>query len=357
MQRFIAKIGKGHKGAKDLTWEEAKEAMSALIEGTASPVQVGAFLMAMRIKTESISELAAFTATARRYVPPIQAPAVSHLVDLPCYGEKHETVHVVVAGALLAVTAGARVLLHSTDNAAAASTIADVLRGLGIPTEHRPDAAAQTLMETGFAYLDLALYHPPLARLLDLRQELGLQNLAHQVARMINPVRAPSQLIGVGHPPYVSKIIEALRTLGTSRAIVFQGVEGSTELSISAPTPAHELRQDRVLPLVLRPHDINAKLGTFQAMSPADGPSSSRAEQEAAFVKGVLANRIRGDRRAWVVFNAALILYAAGAALSLRHATPLIQEALDSGAALRTLQTLSTTSVDDRALFHQTVTA
>lgn len=348
MYRLIAKIGKGHKGAKDLTWEEAKGAMSALIEGTATPVQVGAFLMAMRIKTESISELAAFTATARRYVPPLKAPAVSHLVDVPCYGEKHETIHGIVAAAVLAVTAGARILMHSIDNAAAASTIRDVLQALGIPTDRHAEAITHTLEETGFAYLDLALYHPPLARLLELRQELGLQNLAHQVARMVNPVRAPSQLIGVGHPPYVAKIIEALRMIGTSHAIVFQGVEGSTELSIAAPSPAHELRQDRVMPLIMRPHDINVRPGTFHAMSPADFPSTSRAEQEALFIKGVLTNQIRGDRRAWVLFNAALLLYAAGAASSLRHAAKLAQEALESGAAVHTLQTLATASATDR---------
>lgn len=342
MQLLIAKIGKGHKGAKDLTWEEAKQAMSALIEGSASPAQIGAFLMAMRLKTESVSELAAFTATAQRYVPPLKAPTTPHLVDVPSYGEKHETIHVVVAAALIAAAAGATILIHSTDNAAAACNISDVLNALRIPTALGAAHVAESLARTRFAYLDLALYHPPLVRLLDLRQEFGLQNLGHQVARMLNPARAASQLIGVAHPPYVAKIIEALRMLGTPRALTFQGVEGSTELSISAPTPAHELRRDRVLPLTLRPQDVELRPGTFHAMSTAGLPQLPRAEQEAYFVSRVLANELHGDRRAWAVFNAALLLYASGVAPSLRQAALLAQETLTSGAALRQLDDVST---------------
>ena len=107
MQEFIAKIAKGPKAAKDLTWDEAKRAMKALIEGDATPAQVGAFLMAMRIKMESVTELASMTAAARSYVAPVPIPRELGVVDLPSYAGKQETFHALAAAAIVAASAGA----------------------------------------------------------------------------------------------------------------------------------------------------------------------------------------------------------------------------------------------------------
>jgi hypothetical protein len=115
MQEFIAKIGKGPKAAKDLTWDEAKQAMKALIEGDATPAQVGAFLLAMRIKMESVTELAAFTATARSYVAPVPVPRELGVVDIPTYAGKQETFHALAGAAIVAAAAGASILMHGYD--------------------------------------------------------------------------------------------------------------------------------------------------------------------------------------------------------------------------------------------------
>ena len=342
MKHIIAKIGKGHKGAKDLTWEEAKEAMRFLIEGQATPGQVGAFLMAMRIKTEAIAELAAFTSLARQYVPPLSIPTDEDLVDLPTYGEKHGTYHVMIASAIVATAAGATILIHGVENPSAVSNIPDVLRHLGIPIASNPAELSENLATFRLGYMDLALYHPPLVRLLDLRQEFGVQNLAHQVARMLNPARATSQVIGIAHPPYLDKIIEALGMLGTSRALVFQGVEGFPELSISTETPVRELKQGHIIPLTIRPRDIGLHFGSYQSMTcsalPADVP---RPEQEAKLLSQILRNQLRGDHRAWVILNAALLLYAAGKAASLPSAGVMAQQTLDAGLAAEKLSELS----------------
>ena len=107
MQDFIAKIAKGPRAAKDLTWDEAKRATKALIEGDATPAQAGAFLMAMRIKMESVTELASMTATVRSYVPPVPIPRDLGVVDLPSYAGKQETFHALTAAAIVAASAGA----------------------------------------------------------------------------------------------------------------------------------------------------------------------------------------------------------------------------------------------------------
>ena len=342
MEQLIAKIGKGWKGAKDLTWEEAKRAFHSVVKGEATPTQVGAFLMAMRIKTESISELAAFTAAAREYVAPLQVPQAATMVDLPLYGEKHNTVHIIIAASLVAASTGAGMLLHGVDSPQTSSDLPRILGHLGIPVAFSVSDITQQLTQRPWVYADLAGYHAPLTQLLDLRREFGLQNLAHQVARLLNPARLPSQVIGIAHPPYLDKMAEALDMLGAKRALIIQGVEGFPELSIAAPSTARELRSSHISPLTFRPQDAGLRIGPFQAMSQgAATETASIPKQEAALIQALLTNRQRGDQRAWTIYNAALLIYAAGISPSLVQATPLAVDALESGKAGTLLQAMS----------------
>jgi anthranilate phosphoribosyltransferase len=334
MDKLISKIGKGLKGAKDLTWDEAKFALNAIIEGQTTDVQVGAFLMAMRIKTESIGELAAFTATVRNWASPIQLPHPAKMVDVPLYGEKHNTIHVVVAASLVAASAGAGMFMHGVENPQVPYDLPRVLRHLKLPIAHTATEAIEHVSQRPWVYMDLAGYHAPLTKLLDLRREFGLQNLSHQVARLLNPARLASQVIGISHPPYLDKMVEALDILGAKRALIIQGVEGFPELSISAPSMARELRSGHISSLTFRPDDSGFRFGPFQAMSSTiNGPGSGSPEHEAQLITQLLGSRQRGDQRAWVIVNAALLMYAAGLASSLAQATPLAQDTLDSGKA------------------------
>ncbi len=216
MDHLISKIGKGLKGAKDLTWDEAKWALNAIIEGQATDVQVGAFLMAMRIKTESIGELAAFTSTARGWARPIQLAQSAHMVDVPLYGEKYQTIHIIVAASLVAASAGAGMFMHGVENPRLTYDLPRVLQYLKLPIAHTTAEAIEQASQSSWVYMDLAGYHAPLTKLLDLRRELGLQNLSHQVARLLNPARIASQVVGISHPPYLDKMVEALDMLGAS---------------------------------------------------------------------------------------------------------------------------------------------
>ena len=420
MHQLITKIGKGQRGAKDLSWDEAKQAARDMIEGNATPYQTGAFLMAMRIKLEGVTELASFTAATRSYVAPIDAPAGLNVVDVPVYAEKHNTHHVCLPAAIVAASAGASILLHGIDNPTVSSDLPRVLAQLGIPVALQGDDLAAMLQRDGFAYLDLALYHPPLAKLLALREQLGAQNLFHQVARLLNPMRAHSQVVGVAHPPYLEKIPEVVNMIGGRRLLVFQGMEGFPELSIAAPTSMRELRDNRVTRLTLKPEDVRLPPGSFQHMAVApqllqqgsgptsspsvhpersvsevegrqgSGPTSSpsvhpersvsevegrqdsgptpspsvRPERnvsevegrqgsgqapndvpvrEAEMIQRVLQNQVRDRFRDWVVYNAAMLLYAAGRAHSIAEGVPLAQRSLESGAAAQKLADLAST--------------
>ncbi len=366
MNHVIAKIGKGIKGAKDLSWEEAKYSLHTIIEGQATPGQIGAFLMAMRIKTESIGELAACTATARQCIPPLRLADCAHTIDLPLYGEKHNTIHMLIGASLVASAAGAGVFMHGIENPSLSYDLPQVLQALRLPITQSAEEATRQATQYAWVYMDLAGYHAPLTKLLDLRQEFGLQNLSHQIARLLNPAQLPSQIIGIAHPPYLNKMTEALDMLQTPRALVIQGVEGFPELSISAPSPAHELRHGHISPLTFRPEDADFRFGPFQAMSAKVSPqagmtASASPQHEAQLILQLLDNRQRGDRRAWVIFNAALYIYAAGLASSLAQATPLAIEALESGKAANLYHSLvsnqTPTAPDSDALSSPLVTA
>ncbi len=379
MHQLITKIGKGQRGVRDLSWDEAKQAARAMIEGTATPQQTGAFLMAMRIKLEGVTELASFTAATRSYVAPIATPAGLNVVDVPVYAEKHNTHHVCLPAAIVAAAAGAAILFHGVDNPAVSSDLPRVLAQLGIPVELQGDDLTGTLQSEGVAYLDLALYHPPLAGLLALREQLGAQNLFHQVARLLNPMRAHSQVVGVAHPPYLEKIPEVVNMIGGRRLLVFQGVEGFPELSMTTLTNMRELRDNRVTPLSLKPEDVRLSPAAFQhmavlpqALRQDSGPTSSpsvRPERSVSEVEGrqgsgqapndvpaleaEMIHRVLNEQthrrpgqtqfRDWVIYNAAMFLYAGGQAPSIAEGVPLAKRALDSGAAAKKLAALSST--------------
>lgn len=359
MHQLITKIGKGQRGVRDLSWDEAKQAAREMIEGNATPYQAGAFLMAMRIKLEGVTELASFTAATRSYVAPVNAPDGLHVVDVPVYAEKHNTHHVCVPAAIVAAAAGAVILFHGVDNPTVSSDLPRVLAQLGIPAALQGDDLVATLQRDGFAYLDLALYHPPLAGLLALREQLGAQNLFHQVARLLNPMRAHSQVVGVAHPPYLEKIPEVVNMIGGRRLLVFQGVEGFPELSMTTPTAMRELRDNRVTRLTLKPEDVRLSPGSFQHMAidprllqQGSGQAAHGSEQassketpalEAEMIQRVLRNQVRDRFRDWVVYNAAMLLYAAGKAHSIAEGVPLAQRSLESGAAAQKLADLAST--------------
>lgn len=337
IQDIIAKIAKGPKASKDLTWEESKQAMKALVEGEATPAQVGAFLIAMRFKSESVTELAALTAAARQYVPPLAVSGELALVDVPSYAGKLETFHALVAASIVAASAGAAVLMHGYDGLPGRRGSAGVLKAMGIPTDSDLKLVADDLNKKGFAYLDIGLYHPPVYRFLEMRQELGVRNVFHPIARLLNPARAAAQVVGLSHPPHFEKTVEALRMLGCPHGLVIRGVEGDPELSASAVTRVLELRNERITPLGIAPKDFGLAFGSSREMA---GFPREQRDKEAELLRRILQNQVQGGPKDWVLMNAAMLLYAAGKGASLTACFPAVRAAIEAGAAARKLDEL-----------------
>jgi anthranilate phosphoribosyltransferase len=289
----------------------------------------------MRIKGESVTELAAFTSVAREYVPALPlSPELDH-VDIPTYAGKQDSWHVLLPAAVIASAAGVPVLLHGYDGSPNRRSTSAVAAKLGIPVDLDPKQAAESLAHKGLAYLDVGLYHPLVFRFLELRKDLGVRSFFQPVARMLNPGRAAATIVGMSHPPYFEKIAEALRMIGTPRALVVRGLEGEPELSISSITKAIELRDDRIVPFALQPKDFDMAFGRIEALT-APG-----LDGEAELIGQILGNELKGtSKQGWVLMNAAMILYAGGKAASIRDALPLARATLASGAAKTKLDEL-----------------
>jgi anthranilate phosphoribosyltransferase len=158
---------------------------------------------------------------------------------------------------------------------------------------------------------------------------------------MLNPARAPVQVIGVTHPPYFEKTAEALNMLGSRRVVVLRGVEGDPELSIASAARLLDVKEERIMPLALQPRDIGLPNGSFRDMA---GFPPGQVAQEAALLRRILTNEVRGVQRDWVVQNAGLLLYAAGATPSISAAVPIAQQMIDSGTAATKLAELMKSS-------------
>jgi anthranilate phosphoribosyltransferase len=170
-----------------------------------------------------------------------------------------------------------------------------------------------------------------------MRQELGVRSVFHPIARLLNPARASSQVVGLTHPPHFEKTAEAIRMLGLPRALVVRGVEGDPELSIAMATKVLELRDERITPLTLAPKDAGLAFGTSREMA---GFPPEQRDKEADLLRRILHNQVAGGQRDWVLLNAGLLLYAGGRGTSLADCTLMARRALEDGTAAKKLEAL-----------------
>lgn len=330
LQDLIHEIGRGKKGAQDLSWDQALTAARLIVEGKATPLQIGGFWLAMRVKGETATELAAFTTCARDTAIPLGLPASvsGSLLDIPVTAGKLRTVHAILPAAFIMAGAGVSVFLHEYGDAPGRVGLWPVLKaltGAGQPPE--PRRLPGLIERTGVGYAPLSALHPRLYALLEMRKELGVRGIFHNVARTLSPTGATRHLLGVSHPPFLHTQAEALRVLGSTRALLSRGLEGDPEVTVVSPTKAVELRDGTIEETVIDPKALGLGVWDRGAIAGAD-PGT-----EAGWIRGLLEGREGGARRDLVVLNAAVGIYIAGKAEGLTQAVASASEALASGRA------------------------
>lgn len=228
---LIYKVARGKHGSKDLSRDEAESVFAALLRPDADVFQLGAFLIAERIKGETSSELAGFVDAARSRIENFGVSAApDNAVDLPCYAGKRRAAPLHLLAALQARDAGIPVFIHGMDYVEGRVTAWQALKGAGVRRGRDLRQAAEILANEGIVYAGIEDICPDLFRILQLRPRLGVRSFAHTVARMLNPLGCTGQLNGMFHTPYARHMAEANVLLEQHYSLIFMGAEGEPEL-------------------------------------------------------------------------------------------------------------------------------
>ncbi len=316
-----------------LSREDSHAIMGSIMDGAATPVQIGGFLVALRTKGETVDEITGFAEAMREHVVPVK-PTRTPLVDVVgTGGDGAGTFNISTTAALVAAAAGAAVAKHGNRAASSASGSADVLEALGIDLELPADRIARSIDELGFGFMFARAHHPAMRHVAPVREELGVRTVFNVLGPLANPAGARDGVFGVYSAELAQTYAETLAGLGARRAFVVHGDGGIDELSPSGPNLVVEVIDGDVHEWELDPRS----LGIYPT-DPGDLAGGSAAENAAA-IHAVLAGE-RSGRRDAVLLNAAGALVAAGLADDLAEGVEIAAEAIDAGLAAARLEEL-----------------
>jgi anthranilate phosphoribosyltransferase len=320
---------------QDLTEFEAESAMTQIMEGRATPAQIGAFLTALRMKGESVSEIAGCARAMRRSAVPVCPQRPETLVDTcGTGGDGAGTFNISTTAAFVAAGAGQPVAKHGNRSISSRCGSADVLEALGVNLDLTPDQVAASVDEVGIGFLFAPNLHPAMKHAIGPRRELGVRTIFNVLGPLTNPANASAQVLGVYDPDLTETLAHVLGTLGSQAAFVVHGSGGLDELTTSGPNRVSALRDGRVETHSLDPADLG-----FHRARPSDLRGGD-ATENAAITRGILSGTINGARRDVVVLNAAAALFVGGQAQTLPEGVRLAEGSIDSGSAQRVLDHL-----------------
>lgn len=315
--QYVRILGKGPTLSRPLTREETRQAVSMILAGEVEPVQLGAFLCLLRVKTETAAELAGFVEAAAATLD-VAADAPKADLSWGTYAGKSRRLPWFLLSALLVSTAGLRVFMHGAEGHTGGRLYAsEVFRSLGVPVAGSLAEAGRHLTAHNFAYITLEHMSPALHRLMELKPLLGLRSPVHTVGRMLNPFAAPNEVIGVAHPHYRPAHQEAGRLLGQPRLAVFKGEGGEAERRPEKPA----------LAFVLDGQEAHQE--EWPAL-PLTAPANWDDVADLAWMRQIWSGEVTDDYAAAVVISTAAIpLKLAGRATSFDEALALARRLWD----------------------------
>lgn len=329
MHNIIAKIIE----RQHLSRQEAFAAMEEIMSGAATPAQIGAFLIAMRMKGEQADEIAGFAASMRANASTVSLENAPDTVDLVgTGGDGKNTFNISTAAALVVAAAGVPVAKHGNRSVSSKCGSADVLRALGINVEINARQMEHCLQQAGIAFLYAPKLHPAMKHAIGPRREIGVRSVFNILGPLTNPAGVKRQLLGVYDRALAPLFAEVLRQLEAQHVLVVHSAEGMDEFSIAGPNHVVELRDGDIRAFELSPRD-------FGLTASDDSLGGGDADENAAIIRAILGGE-KSARRDVVLMNAAAGLYVAGVAANFMSAAQIAAESIDSGAARQKLQAL-----------------
>ncbi|WP_374438698.1 anthranilate phosphoribosyltransferase [Inhella sp.] len=307
--------------------DEMLALMRRIMTGEMSPVVAAALITGLRVKKETVGEIAAAAEVMRELSRKVPVEPHPHLVDVVgTGGDGAHSFNISTCSMFVAAAAGAVVAKHGNRSVSSKSGSADVLESLGARIDLQPDAVARCLAEAGMGFMFAPNHHPAMKNIAPVRKELGVRTIFNILGPLTNPAGAPNILMGVFHPDLVGIQVRVLQRLGAKHALVVYGQDGLDEVSLGAATLVGELRDGQVTEYSIHPEDFGI------AMAATRNLRVENAEASKAMLLGVLEGKT-GPARDIVLLNAGAALYAADVAESIAAGIERARTALDSGAA------------------------
>lgn len=320
MIEFIAKLVR----CESLTEEEAASAFEVIMHGDATPSQIAGFLVALRMKGETVDEITGFVRTVRAMATPIEVDG--DLLDTcGTGGDGLATFNISTLSAIVAAACGARVAKHGNRAASSLCGSADVLERLGVKIDLAPEGVSRCIDQAGIGFLFAPVFHPAFRFVSVPRRELALRTVFNILGPLCNPAGAKHQALGVADAKLAAKMADVLQRLGVERAIVFHAGDGMDELSVSSPSSVIEIGGRRK-EYQLDPAELGLETAPVETMR-GGGP-----EENARLAREIL-DGATGPRRDVVLLNSAAALRASGLAGDWKDGLGLAAEAIDSGRA------------------------
>jgi len=330
MHDALARLSRG----EDLTPEAARRAMEIIMEGRATPAQIGGFLMGLRAKGETIEEIAALARVMREKAVRVTTERRPLVDTCGTGGDGASTFNISTTAAFVVAGAGAAVAKHGNRSVSSRCGSADVLVALGVDIEMDVERASRCLDEIGMCFLFAPRFHQATRHAVAPRRELGMRTVFNVLGPLTNPAGAPHQLVGVFEAAATETLARVLGELGSTHALVVSGLDGLDEISLEAPTRISEWRAGAVATREISPESLGLSRAPRAAIVGGD------AAENASIVRRILGGEA-GPRRDIVVLNAAAALVAADIAADLAEGLALAAESIDSGRARSTLDRLA----------------
>jgi anthranilate phosphoribosyltransferase len=311
---------------RSLSEEEAAAVMEEIMSGEASPAQLGAFLVALRLKGETVEEIAGMARVMRAKALRVPFEGASLLDTCGTGGDRMGTFNVSTAAAFVAAGAGAVVAKHGNRAMTSHCGSADVLEALGAKIDLAPEGVAHCLRELGVGFMFAPAFHPAMRFAAGPRREIGVRSVFNILGPLTNPAGASAQVLGVAEAAIGEKMIEVLGRLGCRHALVVHGEDGLDEMSLGGPSLVYELKGGDIRSYRVTPEEVGLRQASGQAVK------GGSPEENAAAMRAVFGGE-QGPLRDIVLLNSAAALVAADKAATLAEGVPLAAQAIDSGAA------------------------
>jgi anthranilate phosphoribosyltransferase len=318
---------------KNLSSDEMTSVMRLIMTGEATPAQVGGFLIGLRMKGETVEEVAAAAAVMRELSTRVEVDK-EHLVDTcGTGGDASGSFNISTASAFVVAAAGGRVAKHGNRSVSSKSGSADVLEAAGVNLELSPEQVARCVNEVGVGFMFAPLHHSAMKHAIGPRREMAVRTIFNVLGPLTNPAGAPNQVLGVFSNDWVEPLARVLQQLGSNHVLVVHADDGLDEISIGSVTHVAELRDGEISTYTVQPEDFGMQRADLSAIRAED------AGHSLAIIKSVLANE-EGPARDIVCLNAGAAIYAAGLTGSLAEGVARAGDVIASGEAAAKLEQL-----------------